>query len=102
MGIEYTAGLASGAPGPSARKLFERVLASGEWLEHDKAGTRLAVRYAGTPLRSHWPEDAVIEVGLSEVSVLFHTGSGAQRSRLLAFLTQAIEEQGVTVSFEER
>lgn len=101
MGIEYTAGLASEAPALSAQRLFERVLASGEWFEHDKTETRLAVRYAGTPLRPHWPEDAVIEVEPSEVSVLFHTGTGAQRSRLLALLAQAIGDQGVTVSFEE-
>lgn len=102
MGIEYTAELAFGASRLSAQRLFERVRSSGEWLEHDKAETRLSVRYAGSPLRPHWPEDAIVEVGSSEVSVLFHTGTGAQRSRLLAFLEQALQEQGVTVSFEER
>ncbi len=100
--MEYTAGLATGEPRLEAQRLFEQLLSSGEWLEHEKSETRLMVRYAGAPPRLHWPEDVLVEVSPSEVSVLFHAGSGAQRGRLLAVLEEAIRKQGVTACFEER
>ncbi len=102
MGIEYTAGLSAGEPRLDAQRLFEHVISSGEWLEHERAEARLTARYEGYPPRPHWPEDVLVEVSPSEVAVLFHTGTAAQRGRFLARLAEAIQTQGVTVSFEER
>src|SRR5690242_507791 len=97
MGVEYAGRWPSGRGELNAQKLFERLCSSGEWVVHERSGERLSVRYAGQPEQPRWPEDAVIEARPTGVHVLFHSGTAAQRQRLLGAMKSAMEQQGFEV-----
>lgn len=100
MGMEYRASLPSLMAGFDDQMLLERLRSAPEWVLVSRKPGEFSLAYSDGQHRADWPEDITVRVAPGEVYVLFHAGTGSQRTRFLAWLRDLWAARGVDADFE--
>ena len=101
MGFEYTARPSARVTATQRIKLLQAVRENAAWSLVAEHQGSVHVAFRTHEYRPEWPEDFVLELGDSEIHVLFHSGSAQERRQVLEYLVERLREVGLSCLFEE-